>query len=588
VAGHAKRLSVGWAIFGAASVVSIVVILIGSRDTVFTGDELGILSRVADQSLGHALFEPPASKYLIAFPTLVYGGIAEVFGAGSYLPYRILGVALVVLAAALLFALARRRAPEPLALGCAILLLFFGAAAEVVAIPARVPGQIAVCAGLGMLLALDTRDRRDDALACALGVVAVISHPVGLAFVGAAGIVVVFGRERGWRTVWVAAVPLAVYALWWLTLRTPAPYDVPLTLGEAYSFARDAFIAVCAALTGIFRSPWVDDGHFITTASHVLAVLAVLGAVVAVARARRVSAGLVAALAALAVALVGPVLAPGGIAFGFRTPDAARYVYPGAVLALLVLVELVALDRRRDGQPERPAAAGGRWTVAVAAAAAAVFVISMVSNIAQLRDSAREYRGASALVEAQFGAFDLSRAGRSPAERAAEQKQSVAQSAAWLALMLGFSSPDEVDKVVLAAPAYYAIKDAYGLPSDDPAELAAAPPVLAQQADRVLVVGFPLGVANSSCGGGPALGAHAGARPISVPGGVVQVTAGADAPPAVSLGRFSGEAVQPLTWPRGASTGVLALPHAEPASHPWQLEVEHAKQVNACLEPPNG
>ena len=229
MAAHAKRPSVGWSIFGAAAAVAIVVILIGSRDTVFTGDELGILSRVADQSLGHALFEPPAQKYLIAFPTLVYGGIAEVFGADSYLPYRILGVALVVLAAGLFFALARRRAPEPLALGCAILLLFFGAAAEVVAIPGRVPGQIAVCAGLGMLLALDTRDRRDDAIACALGVIAVISHPVGLAFVAAAAIVVVFGRERGWRSVWVAAVPLAVYALWWLTLRTPAGDDVPLT-----------------------------------------------------------------------------------------------------------------------------------------------------------------------------------------------------------------------------------------------------------------------------------------------------------------------------------------------------------------------
>ena len=66
--------------------------------------------------------------------------------------------------------------------------------------------------------------------------------------------------------------------------------------------------------------------------------------------------------------------------------------------------------------------------------------------------------------------------------------------------MLGFSNPDGVDKVVLAAPAYYAIKDAYGLPSDDPAELAAAPPVLAKQADRVLVVGFPLGFADSSRG----------------------------------------------------------------------------------------
>jgi hypothetical protein len=217
-----------------------------------------------------------------------------------------------------------------------------------------------------------------------------------------------------------------------------------------------------------------------------------------------------------------------------------------------------------------------------------VFVISMVSNIAQLRDSAREYRAASALAEAQFGAFDLSRAGRSPAERAAEQKQSVAQSAGWLALMLGFSNPDGVDNVVLAAPAYYAIKDAYGLPSDDPAELSAAPPVLAQQADRVLVVGFPLGFAGGSHRRCPDPGARAADDRVAVTGGIVEVQAAPGATPAVTVGRFSGEAVEPLVWPRGRPAGLLALPHSEPASIPWRVAAEHAAGVRTCFNPPSG
>ena len=117
MAGQVKRLSIGWAIFGAAAVVSAAVILVSARDTVFSGDELGILFRLAYEPLGTALFEPPPEKYLIAVPTLLYGGLAETVGAGSYLAYRLLGIALVVLAAGLFFALARRRAPLALALG---------------------------------------------------------------------------------------------------------------------------------------------------------------------------------------------------------------------------------------------------------------------------------------------------------------------------------------------------------------------------------------------------------------------------------------------------------------------------------------
>ena len=87
-------------------------------------------------------------------------------------------------------------------------------------------------------------------IACALGVVGVLSHPIAFAFIAAAAVVLVLRRPRGWRELWVVAIPVAIYALWWLTLRQPAESDVPITLGDIWAFARDAFVAVCAALTG--------------------------------------------------------------------------------------------------------------------------------------------------------------------------------------------------------------------------------------------------------------------------------------------------------------------------------------------------
>ena len=119
------------------------VILIAARDAVFTGDEWGMLLRLTQDPLPTALFDAPPGKYLIAVPMLIYGAIAELLGADSYLPYRILGVALLILAAGLFFALARRRVGA-IALPCAVLLLFLGAAWDVVVIPGRVPSQVAL------------------------------------------------------------------------------------------------------------------------------------------------------------------------------------------------------------------------------------------------------------------------------------------------------------------------------------------------------------------------------------------------------------------------------------------------------------
>ena len=140
-------------------------------------------------------------------------------------------------------------------------------------------------------------DRRGDAIACALGVVA-----LGLASDRARvrrarrRSSSSFGRERGWRTVWVVGrCRWRLYALWWLTLRDARRRRsrARSTIGDAYASPATPSSPSAPRCTGIFRcAVGRTTVDFFTTASRVIAALAVLGAVVAVARARRVSAGL--------------------------------------------------------------------------------------------------------------------------------------------------------------------------------------------------------------------------------------------------------------------------------------------------------
>ena len=189
-------------------------------------------------------------------------------------------------------------------------------------------------------------------------------------------------------------------------------------------------------------------------------------------RARRVSAGLLAALAgARRRRSSARPSAPGGIAFGFRNPDAARYLYPGAVLALLVLVELVALRRRRAA-----ARGSGAWSARRGRGRRRVRDRDGLQHRLSSLTAPPTTGSRQASSSAAVGAFDLAREGRSPGERAAELGESVEQSAGWLALMLEFSDPEGVDKVVLGAPAYYAIQDAYGLSPFDESVLDRASP----------------------------------------------------------------------------------------------------------------
>src|SRR5215210_3493899 len=150
------------AVVAAAMLAAALLLAHWGRGEWFGSDDLGYTVRLATQPLGHALLHPPPNKYLIAVPLLLYDGLLRTFGFESYVPYRVLGILLILLCAGLLFVLLRRRLPDRFAIPPMLLMLFFGAGAGVVLTPTRIPSQIALATGLGMLLALERRDRTGD------------------------------------------------------------------------------------------------------------------------------------------------------------------------------------------------------------------------------------------------------------------------------------------------------------------------------------------------------------------------------------------------------------------------------------------
>ena len=565
-----QRARVAWACFGAASAAAVVLIAIAASGTTFTGDEWGILFRLADRPFADAVFDPPAGKYLLVAPTLIYAALAELLGTDSYVPYRVTGMVLVVLAAGLFLEFARRRMGYGLALGGAVLLLFFGAASEVVAIPGRVPSQIAMCAGLGMLLALERNDRRGDVAACVLCALAVTSHPVGLAFLAAAvAWIALDDPARRWNRSWVALVPLALYALWYATLRDSIEVARP-EFSDTVSFAWDTFVAVCGALTGVFRTPWTIHVDFINAWSTVVAIVSIVIGVAAIARTRRLTAGLVAALAALGVDLIGPAISHGGLENLFREPDAARYLYPGAIFVLLVAAELIGA---------RPLET--RFRRLVLGLATLVFLSALYSNVSYLVDRTGSLATGGDLIRAELGALELAREGdRGQLPRGSPAPEDSIRALSLLSGPLG--APAE--QVVSAAPAYFLITDEFGSPASTRAQLERSASPFRERADLVLASAIPVEL--EPAGRAPAQREPGSCLKLdpsgAVPPGRYWVEGGRGTPPNLRLGRLAEEPTYPIEWPSRGRNASLLLPRAELGEVPWKLLAYPGGKTAVC------
>jgi hypothetical protein len=543
---------------GLLSLVASVLLYRKGVGTTFYYDEWNFVMNRRDWTFD--TFLEPHNEHLSLVPITIYKILFATVGIEDYEPYRVAVILVHLVCVGLLFALARRRVGDLLAVIVSVPILFLGTAWQDLLWPFQLGYLVSAAAGLGTLLALDRRSALADVIACVLIAVALASSSIGIPVVVLA-LVELLARREPWRRLWLVAVPVALYALWSLVYGNPraAPgaqdglwpllrQNIPDTPGYVASSAAGAF----GALTG-----WgIDWGR-------PLAILAALGLALWCASGRPFTPRALALLAAAA--------AYWGLGGLFRAqlnmPDQSRYLYFGAILILLLGVELLS---------------GVQLSIRAVALLGVLALLFSISNFGPLQDGARGLQATAGLLSPRLGALELAGSTTDPAYR---------------------PSPDLAPDIT--AGAYFDTVAELGSPADRPQEIAGRLDPERQGADAVLVEALPVRLVPISSrppsGSRPTIqavrGGEVAVRPGCVtvrptapgaaldvtapPAGVAIVTSGA-APAEVRVRRFADTfPPQPLgtVGPRAAT--VLRFP-ARPAIGPWVVRVSPTEPATVC------
>jgi uncharacterized membrane protein len=331
-----------------------VLILWLQRGTTYGADELLWLQWAGIDPTSQAFH--PYNGHLIAIPLLVWKGVLLMLGL-DHSAFAVVEIGFLLACAGLLFELGRRRIDPWLAFCPAVLLLFLGS--PLILQPLlSLPAICSVAFGLAALLALERDDQIGNALCACFLVLSLFSFSISVAFVAAATVRIVL-RDSRWRSLWAIAVPAAVYLgwrLWAAHLVEPVGTGIELSNVRYLPFYfSDSLVAVSGSLFGLLRA--IQHGQttslFLLSVSSwekalavglcVVAVLAVAGLVLLARRRRPLPVTLWPTVTALFVLWLA-----GGLALAEgRLPAEQRYIFPGVVAIMLVVVELSQLLPRR-------------------------------------------------------------------------------------------------------------------------------------------------------------------------------------------------------------------------------------------------
>jgi hypothetical protein len=493
-------------------------------------------------------FLRPHNEHIILAPAIVYKALQATVGMDSAAPYQTISIATFVGSAVVLFAWLRRRVGEWPALLAAILVLFLGAAWEDLLSAFQIGYFGSMAFGLAALLALERPGRRGDLLACLALVLSISFSSLGLPFALAAAVIV--GTAPGRRSrIWIVAVPVLLYALWWIGWGRDADTSVSFeSVAGAPGYALAGLANSISALLGLAPSSGALEGSGLDWGRPLLLVAAALAAWRAHNRAgdsRWLWAVTALMLSFWLLAAVNAAL--------FRSPIAPRYAYVGAIFMLMVAAELL--------RGIRPARAALVSCCVVAAIAVAV-------NLINLRDGYRVFKSLS----------DNERGGLTGLEFA---RDTVAPD-----FLLTPENSDAPYFDYVDAASYLSAIDAFGSPGYTESELLAAPEPTRVAADKAVSAAERIALAPATAtaieGCRPLEPGATGERVLELgpgtatlqgaPGSRIEVRAGRFAPesPEVAVGRLDS-----------GRSAILSLP-PDRARTPWTITFEGAGAVRVC------
>jgi len=200
----------------------------------------------------HSLLAPH-NEHLVVVPVLVYKVLLATFGFDTYTAWRVVIVVVHITGVLLLFLLVRRQVATSVALLLVVPLLLMGYGYQALFVPFQMTELGSTTAGFGAVLALDSRTRRGDVVATLLLCVAVGCSGIGLSFLVIAAVEMALrdggGRRAALGRLWVIAVPLVLYAAWWVAY---APHEKDLhDPGVVIAFVVNSAAATLGAITAL-------------------------------------------------------------------------------------------------------------------------------------------------------------------------------------------------------------------------------------------------------------------------------------------------------------------------------------------------
>jgi hypothetical protein len=347
-AARARTLVRPSVVLGILILVGMAAVLWKGRDLTFRLDEwTWVTERFLDRSFPHQLFDDN-NGHFAAVPVLIFKALLETVGMHPYWPYVLAGTISSAIVAVLVYVIAKPRVGAWGAVLAATPLIFLGRGVVDLGLwPFELLFPLSLAGTLGAMLLLERRTLRADLGASALVLFAVASSGVGLAAPPAVAVRILAEDPRRWRRLWILAAPVGVFGIWYLV--NGGNESNRQLVAAAPEYVLRAFSADAAALVSAPTS-W----------GPALAVAIAAAVVWRIARPGPRPAALYAWIT-LAVTFWGT------LALAARDePGAARYLFPGAVAVVLILVEVAAAVpalRRPSPRVVAMLAAGGLFVV---------------------------------------------------------------------------------------------------------------------------------------------------------------------------------------------------------------------------------